>query len=198
MVGRLRAHALNPPRHCAAPLTRPLRCGKPSRVDPRSERGRARARRRTVRSADPERDRLRELEAWLSRIRVGREWRRRPVDPGLRDRYQRRPGPDGQLQDRYHIDQLPDRHLSAWLLRRAWRAQGRNHRDCGHHGDRSAGLHDHRRHHQRQPGRLRQLERVGFMVGAKRCGLRYLPRTADPPGRGRRPGEPYRVHRPRR
>ena len=31
-----------------------------------------------------------------------------------------------------------------------------------------------------------------------RCGLRYLPRTADPPGRRRRPGEPYRVHRPRR
>ena len=114
------------------------------------------------------------------------------VDPGLRDRHQRRPGSDGQLQDRHHIVRLPDRYLPPWLLRRARRSQGRNHRDCGHHGDRSAGLHDHRRHHQRQPGRLRQLERVGFMVGAKRCGLRYLPRAADPPGRRRRPGEPYR------
>ncbi len=68
-----------------------------------------------------------------TRVRVGRHRRRairrsrasRPTSASTRA--------DGRLQDRHHVDQLPDRHLPARLLRRPRRAPGRHDRRPRHH-----------------------------------------------------------------
>ncbi len=65
-----------------------------------------------------------------------------------------------------------------------------------HDRDRAAPLPRHRRHDRRQPRRLRQLERVGVVVGAGRRDLRSLRRPAQ--ARRQRRGEPHRLRRARR
>ena len=110
---------------------------------------------------------------------MGRQRRGRRLDPGVRDRHQRRPGHDGRLQDRHRPStRLPARHLPARVLRRPRCAQGRDDPADGDASADAARLPRDRRHDQRQPHRLRQLGRVGV---AGRC-RRSPSRASTSPG----------------
>ena len=116
--------------------------------------------------------------------------------PGLRDRHQRRPGRHRPVQDLDALEQLSDRHLPPRLVRRARRAQGRDHSVDADRAPEPAGLHERRGD---RPDRLRQLGRVGVVERARQHRLRNLPREAGATGLGKRgQGEPRRVRRPRR
>ena len=76
------------------------------------------------------------------------------------------------------VDQLPDRHLPARLLRRERRAQGRDRSaTAALPQTQPAAVTDADR---RQPRRLRQLERLRLVGGAGRRRLRHLRRAARP------------------
>ena len=131
-----------------------------------------------------------------TRVGVGRLRGRQRQHPGLRNRHQRGPGRHGPVQDRHAVEQLPDRHLSPGLVRRARRAQGRDHSVDADHPAVAAGLHERRGD---RPDRLRQLGRVGVVERARQRRVRDLRGEAGAPGRGiGGPGKPHRVRGPRR
>ena len=139
--------------------------------------------RRSLRPADRERDRLRELEARRPGERVGRQRRGRRQHPGLRDRHQRRPGRDGPLQGRHRRRPTTGSTSTGWATtaataRARWRpsqpsaALPQAQPDC---------LTDARD----RPDRLRQLGRLGLVGGAGRRRLGDLLREARARGRDR-------------
>ena len=151
---------------------------------------------RCGRACGGQRDHGGEQPARVARLRVGHQWRRRRVHPGVRDADQREPGETVEVQDRHRRGRLPRRPLPARLVPGQRRPEGRDDRHLRDDGDPAAELRAHRRDDRRQSRRLRQLERVGVMECAGRCDIRRLHRQAHESRRRR--GEPHRLRRARR
>ena len=123
----------------------------------------------------------------------------RPEHPGLRDRHQRRPGPDGQLQDRHDCRRTTGSTSTARLVRGQRRPPGRHDPAVGRrYRRRPAGV-------PRSSTARRTTTSSTAATGASRRPGRCRP-TPSPgstsPGRTRRrrrrPRQPHRLHRARR
>ena len=103
------------------------------------------------------------------------------LDPGLRDRHERRPGPDDRLQGRHQRVVVPPRHLPDGLLRRR-----RRRRVATVTPDRAQQPTQLPHRCRDGPGRLRQLDPERVMGRAGHCSVGDLLREAGPHRRHRR------------
>ena len=129
-----------------------------------------------LRPPDPERDRLRELEAGQPAERVGRQGGGDPNIQGFATDISVDQGQTRPLQDRHHRLGLSPRHLPDGLLRGRRRPQGRHRHTLGPAAE-PAPLHQRRNH---RADRLRQLGGVRVLGSAGRRGLGHLLRQARP------------------